>query len=211
MYAPAAFRWDDRAAALAFARARSFAALITVVDGAPMVSHLPFLVDDDGARLRGHLARANPHAAHLDGLDHLAVFAGPDAYVSPDWYETGEDVPTWNYVVVHVRGRGRVYGDDADIDRQLCDLSDLHESQRHDLATGTFWKIHKLDARAVERMRRAIVAFEIDIEAVEGKAKLSQNKKPEVAARVIAKLEGSPHERARTVAALAAERLRSRR
>lgn len=211
MYSPPAHRWDDRAAALDFARARNFAALITVVDGAPMLTHLPVLIDPDGVRLRGHMARANPHAAHIDGREHLVAFLGPNAYISPDWYEIEEDVPTWNYVAVHVSGKARAYTDEAETDRFLSDLSDQEEARRYDLQTGRFWKIDKLDPKDRARMRRAVVAFEIVIDSVEAKAKLSQNKKPEVAARVIDKLSGSPNERDRQVGALMAGQFRRRR
>ncbi len=210
MYSPPAFRWRDRTAALDFARAHNFAAMITVVDGAPVLTHLPVLIDPDGARLRGHVARANPHAAHIDGVSHLFVFSGPHAYVSPDWYKTEEDVPTWNYVAAHVSGKARALADEADIDRLLSDLSDQEEARRFDLETGHFWKIDKLDAKDHARMRRAILAFEIEIEAVEAKAKLSQNKRPEVAANVIGVLSRSPQERERAVAALMADALARR-
>ena len=204
MYSPPAFRWNDRAAALDFARAHNFATMITFAGGAPIVTHLPVLIDADGARLRGHVARANPHAAHIDGASHLFVFSGPYAYISPDWYKTEEDVPTWNYVAVHVSGEGRAFTDETETDRFLSDLSDHEESRRHDLATGQFWKMEKLDPEDHARMRRAILAFDIDIENVEAKAKMSQNKKPDVATRVVDALASAPGERERTVAALMA-------
>jgi len=210
MYSPPAFRWDDRAGALDFARAHNFATMITVADGAPVLTHLPVLIDAGGARLRAHVARANPHAAHIDGAPHLFVFSGPYAYVSPDWYKTEEDVPTWNYVAVHVSGKARAFTDEAEIDGVLSDLSDQHESSRHDLETGHFWTIDKLQPKDHARMRRAILAFEVDIETVEAKAKLSQNKKPDVAMSVVNALASAPGERERAVAVMMADLIAKR-
>lgn len=186
MYSPPHTRWDDRAAALALAADYNFAALITTAGGAPLVSHLPFLIDSDRNVLRGHLARANPHSAELDGAEHLAVFTGPYAYISPDWYGDSKDVPTWNYLVVHVAGKGRVLGDHGAIDRFLADLSEHEERRRPDIERGgTIWTLDKVPPKDHARLRAAIVAFEIDIASVEAKAKLSQNKKPEAIAGVI--------------------------
>lgn len=192
MYAPPAFRWNDEAAALDLAREFNFALMVTIVDAAPVVTHLPFLIDPARRVLRGHVARANPHSAHLAG-GHLAVFSGPYAYISPDWYGgDSPDVPTWNYAVVHVYGTGRVLAESKEIDAFLADLSEHEERRRFDLASGgKVWTMDKIPPRDLDRMRRAIVAFEIDIASVEAKAKLSQNKPPPVAARACAALAGS--------------------
>lgn len=189
MYSPAFHRWDDEKAALKLAGEWNFGALITIADGAPLISHLPLLVDGERRVLRGHLARANPHAEKIDGAEHLAVFTGPNAYISPDWYgEGGKDVPTWNYLAVHVRGKARVLADAAAIDAFLADLSAHEEARRTDLADGRMWTIDKVPPDQLARMRSAIVAFEIDIMSVQAKAKLSQNKKPEAVEGVIGAL-----------------------
>ncbi|MEX0646068.1 MAG: FMN-binding negative transcriptional regulator [Parvularculaceae bacterium] len=207
MYAPPYYRWSDRAAALAFAADYNFATLITVVGGAPTVSHLPFLIDVERNVLRGHLARANPHSGALGEAAHLAVFTGPNAYISPDWYgEASKDVPTWNYVVVHVAGRGRVIDEARAVDRFLVDLSDHEEGRRPDLDRGgKIWTLDKVPPKDHARMRAAIVAFEIDIASVEAKAKLNQNKKLNAVAGVIAALSASGSQVSEAVARLMRE------
>src|SRR5450432_532491 len=108
MYVPEAFRLDDRAALLAHAAAYPFATVITHGDDGVMASHLPILVDGAANVMRGHLARENPQLAHLAaGAAVLAIFHGPHGYVSPSVYTAHPSVPTWNYVVVHARGRAR--------------------------------------------------------------------------------------------------------
>src|ERR1700722_1470284 len=109
MYIPAAFRLDDRAALLAHAATYPFATVITSGRGGIGISHLPLLIDADGKLLRGHVARENPQLDDfVAGVDTLAIFHGPHGYVSPSVYVDPHGVPTWNYAVVHVRGRPRV-------------------------------------------------------------------------------------------------------
>src|SRR5689334_11890616 len=112
MYIPPHFAASDPQLGLDIIDRHSFATLVTVHDGLPFATHLPLLLEQRGPRrtLVGHVARANPKWQHLElGQRVLAVFAGPHAYVSPTWYEPRPDnVPTWNYVAVHVRGRPRL-------------------------------------------------------------------------------------------------------
>jgi len=156
------------------------------------VSHLPLLVDPDRGVLRGHLARENPQYQDLAAeSEALAIFHGPHAYVSPSVYEEQPSVPTWNYVVVHVRGRGRLV-DEAVLRTILDDLVGRFDP--------TGWR---LDAPA-EYLRSAldaIAGFEIPIEHLEGKWKLSQNRSRTDQRRVAAWLEGGV-ESSRAVAAL---------
>ncbi len=200
MYTPPAFRNDDPQAAFDLIARHGFATLITIDDSRPVISHLPMIADPVRRVLRGHLARANPHAGRIDGRRHTAIFIGADAYVSPDWYGDAEQVPTWNYSAVHVTGAARALTQAADIDMLLEELSDLHESRRHDLDDGTIWKLSKLPQDKLRKMRAAIVAFEIDIEEMALKAKLSQNKDEADFATVMAKLAGGD-ENQRAVAA----------
>lgn len=176
MYTPAAFKNGDPQAAYDLIDRYGFATLITVEPGGAVVSHLPMIGDVTNGALRGHLARANPHAALLEGRRHLAVFVGANAYVSPDWYDDAEQVPTWNYSAVHVEGAASLITEPVGVDALLDELSDQHERRRHDLADGKIWKLTKLPADKLRKMRAAIVAFEIRIEKIEFKAKLSQNK-----------------------------------
>ncbi len=111
-----------------------------------------------------------------------------------------EQVPTWNYSTVHVAGVARALTEPADVDALLEELSDFHERRRHDLADGKIWKLSKLPQEKLRKMRAAIVAFEIDIEAMAFKAKLSQNKDAADFATVLAKLAGGD-EKQRAVSA----------
>ncbi len=188
MYAHRAFQFDDEDAALAAASEYNFATLVT--PSSSLASHLPIVVDREQRILRGHLARANPHVGAIDGAEHLAVFTGPHAYISPDWYgPQSPDVPTWNYVAVHVRGRGRVIEKTEQVIAFLAELSEQEEARRHDLASGKVWTLEKTPEDKLLAMTRGIVAFEIEIDKIEAIAKLSQNKPDDVAERVISALQ----------------------
>lgn len=187
MYAPPAFRWDDREAALSLARDFNFATLLTVDDGAPPARRLPLLVDARRNILRGSPARAYPYADCLDGCGHLAIFTGPHAYVSPDWRgEASADVPIWNYLAGHIRGEGRVIGDERPVDALPDKLSAYEERRRTALSFGD--KIRAMDKGSSEklaRMRAASHVFEIKIAALEAVAELNQNKPSEARESVI--------------------------
>jgi transcriptional regulator len=192
MYRPDAFRLDDRQTLLAHAMAHPFATVITQRGGSLTVSHLPLLVDPDRGILRGHLARENPQYQDLAAeSEALAIFHGPHAYVSPSVYEEQPSVPTWNYVVVHARGRGRLV-DEPVLRTILDDLVGRFDP--------TGWR---LDAPAdyLRSALDAIAGFEIPIDQLEGKWKLSQNRSRTDQMRVAAWLEGGA-ESSRAVAAL---------
>ena len=177
MYLPKHFAKGEIAQLHDLIEDRVFGLLIVPNQGAPDVAHIPFVLDrGEGkhGRLRGHFARPNPIWRALDGrAEALAVFAGPGAYVSPDWYATSNQVPTWNYIAVHASGRPRVMADDGDVRRLLEDLSARSEAR---LPGKKPWTVDKLPAEVYARMRRGIVAFEMPIERIEGKWKLSQNR-----------------------------------
>ena len=177
MYLPKHFAKGEIAQLHDLIEDRVFGLLIVPNQGAPDVAHIPFVLDrGEGkhGRLRGHFARPNPIWRAFDGrAEALAVFAGPDAYISPDWYATPHQVPTWNYIAVHAAGRPRVLADDGDVQRLLEDLSAQSESR---LPGKKPWTVDKLPAEVYARMRQGIVAFEMPIERIEGKWKLSQNR-----------------------------------
>jgi transcriptional regulator len=203
MYLPESFRMDDRGALLEHASAHPFATLVTRTGDGLEASHVPLLVDAARGVLRGHLARENPQLAHFEAGAHaLAVFHGPHAYVSPSVYTKQPSVPTWNYVVVHVRGRSRVVGE-AELRATLDDLVTRFDATgwRFDLAANG-------DADYVRRMVGAVAGFEVTIDELEGKWKLSQNRPPEDQERVAEWLERGDAA-SRDVAALMRERLRS--
>jgi transcriptional regulator len=176
MYLPDAFRQDDRGALLGLAETHPFATVVTHGAGGLAVSHLPLCVDAQRGVLRGHLARANPQIEQLvDGADVLAIFHGPHGYVSPSVYSVQPSVPTWNYVVVHAHGRAR-----------RVDESDLRSILDEALARfdTTGWR---LDAgeEFLRPMLDAIAGFEVVLDRVEGKWKISQNRSPVDQARVV--------------------------
>jgi transcriptional regulator len=182
MYIPKQFAVTDRAVIDDIIRANPFGLLTGRVDGSLYATHLPFILDGD--RLLAHFARGNPHWKAMDGqAQMLAVFSGPHAYVSPRWYEAEQAVPTWNYIAVHIYGAPRVI-DDREAVRALLDrlVADYE---------GDAWSLGDRDPEFVDRMSRGIVAFEMPIERIEGKQKLSQNRPPADRQRVIAELEAA--------------------
>ena len=175
MYTPDHFR-EDRPEVLHDAVRRiGFATLVT--EGLD-ANHLPMLLQASEGKhvLRGHVARANPVWKKGEG-SALAVFLGPHAYVSPNWYpskaETGKAVPTWNYIAVHARGPVRWIQDTEWLRNHVGQLSAAHEAGRD-----VPWMISDAPVNYIDSMLRGIVGFELAIETLEGKWKLSQNREP---------------------------------
>jgi transcriptional regulator len=176
MYRPAHFREDDPAALRATIEAYPFATVVTHDASGLIASHLPLLFDPDaGAKgaLLGHVARANGQRAALDGGEALVIFAGPHGYVSPSWYATQPSVPTWNYVAVHVYGRATLVGED-ELARTLDALTITHERSLPEP-----WSTAGLAADYRKKLHAALAGFRIDIDRIEGKSKLSQNRSNE--------------------------------
>jgi transcriptional regulator len=174
MYTPRHFAAEE-AAGLDLIERNGFGALIMQgADGKPEISHLPFVLDREGNRLLAHVARANPIWKLMDGsAQATAVFQGPNAYVSPDWYEKpAASVPTWNYAVVHIHGRPAPL-DDAGLIDVLVRLSAANEAK---LAPKKPWTVDKLDETFFANLRKGIVGFALPVERIEAKLKLSQNK-----------------------------------
>ena len=169
MHPNRAFCWQDRDEMLAFVRDVAFSTIC--IDG-PMVAHAPVVVT--GAdRLRFHVSRGNRAAAAMDGARALVSCLGPDAYISPDWYGTPDQVPTWNYLAVEAEGPLRRL-DEAELADLLDALSAQHEAL---LAPKPAWTRGKMTLGRFEAMLKAIVGFELTIEDLRGTRKLGQNKK----------------------------------
>jgi transcriptional regulator len=152
---------------LAFVREVSFATIC--VDG-PAIVHAPLLVAGD--RLLFHVARTNAAAGRLDSARAIASVLGPDTYISPDWYESADQVPTWNYVAVEAEGPLRRL-DEAG----LTDLLDrMSADQERRLAPKPAWTRDKMSAGRFESMLQAIIGFELSIKALRGTRKLGQHK-----------------------------------
>jgi transcriptional regulator len=186
LYVPAHFRVDDPETLARFIEANAFASLVSHGAGGLQVSHVPLLAEraDDGKlRLLGHVARANEHWKGLESATEvLAIFHGPHAYVSPTWYASHPSVPTWNYAVVHAHGKARLM-DEAELHELLMRLSSTYEAPNPKP-----WRMSELPAPYVDGMLKMIVGFEIEVERLEGKFKLSQNR-PADAPRVAEALE----------------------
>jgi transcriptional regulator len=179
MYNPPHFRMEDRDQQHAFMDAHPLAQLVTETEAGIVANPVPLLYRPSRealGTLRGHLARANAqwHESRLD-RPALAIFQGPHAYVSPGWYAekpaTGRVVPTWNYSVLHVYGRLAIRDDAAWLRAFLTELTARHESGRNPP-----WAITDAPANYIERQLKGIVGFELTIDRIEAKAKLSQNR-----------------------------------
>lgn len=194
MHPNPAFRWTDDAAVRDFIRAVSFAAIFAATPDSPRVAHAP-LVWAGPNQLRFHLARGNALTRHIDGAVVLALVSGPDAYISPDWYDGVDHVPTWNYLAVEIEGRCRRL-DDATLVAMLDALSDEHEAR---LAPKPVWKRDKLPAGHFEERLRAIAGFAIDVSDIRATAKLGQKQSDRDRHRVADALETAGH---RSLAAL---------
>lgn len=179
MYLPSAFRQDDLAELHAQMQASPFALLTSAGAAGVQASHLPLLLAPDEGEfgtLYGHFARANPHWRDLQGgAEALAVFSGPDAYISPGWYpakaEHGKVVPTWNYIAVHARGPVELIEEPERLLQIVSRLSDQHESGRE-----RPWAVSDAPREYIDSMLRAIVGFALPIRRLEGKWKLGQNR-----------------------------------
>jgi len=198
MYVLASFQESDPTRLAGFVREHNFATIITTVGGELFASHAPLLssFEPGGDRvLFGHLARANPQLAVLQqGTDVLAIFHGPDSYVSPSWYVTTPQVPTWNYAVVHAWGRSAAMSE-GELSGFLDQLVAQHESELESPWPGLLPE----DFR--RRLLRAIGGFTIRLSRVAGKFKLGQNRSREDQLGMLQGLETSGGARGQALAA----------
>jgi transcriptional regulator len=180
MYIPPYFSLPDLDEQLSFMKANSFAVLVSKIDGEMHATHLPVHMKREADRVRAtcHLAKPNPQAAALaQESDVLLIFNGPHGYVSPSNYDKIESVPTWNYIAVHVYGRARIVADKQSKLAQMADLIGHYEA-----AFQLQWD--SLSDKYRDGMLSGIVALDIEVLRIEGKAKLSQNRSIEDQARV---------------------------
>ncbi|NEX47992.1 FMN-binding negative transcriptional regulator [Pseudotabrizicola algicola] len=199
MHPNPAFRSAEHDAILAFARAQGFGMLALNGPEGPLAAHVPFVISENGETLDLHLARSNPIArAALPAAALLAV-QGPDAYISPDWYGphdlVPDQVPTWNYIAVHLRGTLHPLPPEA-LEPHLDAISAAQEAR---LLPKTPWTSAKMTPGAMPRMMRMILPFRLEITDLQGTWKLNQNKPPEVRLRAAAALRqrGGPSDAAR--------------
>lgn len=207
MYVPAHFKEQNVAAMHALMRAQPLATLIVLSSDGLNANHIPLHLSEQPSpfgTLRGHVARANPvWNDHAGEVDALAVFHGPDAYITPSWYatkkDTGKVVPTWNYAVVHASGRLRIIEDAAWLRAQLEALTAHNEA-----AFQAPWSVADAPRDFTDKLIGAIVGIEIVITKLYGKSKLSQNQPPQNQAGVIEGLHASGERDAAAMAGLIA-------
>jgi transcriptional regulator len=178
LYLPAYFE-EKRADVLhGLMRARPLATLVAVCDSGIVANHIPVETLSEPAPyglIRGHVARANPlWRTHRADSEALAIFQGPQAYISPSFYpskkQTGEVVPTWDYAVVHAHGTLRFIQDTEWLRALVTRLTNAHEASRQ-----APWKIDDAPPPYIEKMLSMIVGFEFSVASLLGKWKLSQN------------------------------------
>jgi transcriptional regulator len=204
MYTPPAFRDDDIASIHATMRAAPLANLVTATTEGLIATPLPLMIDDregEHGVLYGHLAKANPQWRAAPIGEALAIFMGPDAYVTPSWYETkretGKVVPTWNYVAVHAYGPVEFFAEAERLLDIVTRLTNLHEASR-----ARPWAVSDAPAAFVAGQLGGIVGLRIPITRLEGKRKLSQNRPEADRAGVAAGLAASEDAGDRAVADL---------
>ena len=159
---------------LAFASERGFGVLVANAPDGPWISHIPFDMDRAGGRVRAHLARTNPLVAALrrSSLPVVLVVSGPDGYISPDWYGVEDQVPTWNYVAVHLAGQLSLCPSDR-LPAHLDALSARFEAR---LAGKVPWTPAKVRPDRMAALLTAIVPVELEVASIEGSWKLGQNR-----------------------------------
>jgi transcriptional regulator len=183
MHPNPAFRQTPAARNIAFAREVGFGMLCVNGPEGPIAAHVPFHLSPDATWADLHLARSNPIARAGLPLPALIAIQGPDAYISPDWYgpheQVPDQVPTWNYIAVHLRGTLHPLPAQA-LEPHVDALTAEHEAR---LLPKTPWTSAKMTPGAMPRMMRMILPFRLEIHAIEGTWKLNQNKPADVRTR----------------------------
>ncbi|MET0964429.1 MAG: FMN-binding negative transcriptional regulator [Noviherbaspirillum sp.] len=204
MYIPTSFQESELHFLHETMRATRLANLVIATADGPVASPLPLLLDDtEGPHgvLYGHVSRANPQWRQAVLGEALAIFMGPDAYVSPSFYpskqQTGKVVPTWNYIAVHAYGPIEFFHDAERLLRLVTRLTDMHEGRR-----AQPWAVSDAPADYIASQLKGIVGFRLPISRLEGKRKMSQNRSAEDRAGVAAGLAGSPDAMEKIVARL---------
>jgi transcriptional regulator len=171
MYIPSFNKFDNEQEAISFMQRYSFATIVTSVDDVPYATHLPFLVAkrDDKIILSSHFAKANPQAAQILNKSVLVIFTEPHAYISPSNYEKETNVPTWNYLAVHAYGKAALLDNTQQTASLLAHTINAYEP-------AYMQQYEKLPDEYKQKMMKGIVAFEITVDDLQAKKKLSQNR-----------------------------------
>jgi transcriptional regulator len=205
MYIPKQFEQPRVEAMHELMRAYPLATLVTLTSGGLDANHIPLHLSDAPApfgTLRGHVARANPlWSDFAKDIEVLAIFHGPDTYITPSWYatkqETGKVAPTWNFAVAHAHGALRVIDDAAWVRAHLEALTDCHEAN-----CAKPWAVSDAPREFTDKLIESVVGIEIVITRLSGKWKVSQNQPEQNRAGVIEGLRGGGRSDAVEMAAL---------
>jgi transcriptional regulator len=204
MYTPPVFQLDDAADIYQAVREARSATLVTATAEGLIGTLLPMLLDDSDGRygtLYAHVARANRQWRLVPAGEAMAIFGGPEAYISPSWYATKQEthrvVPTWNYVAVHAYGPVEFFDDPDRLLDVITRLTRLHEQTRVQP-----WAVSDAPADFIRAQLKGIVGVRMPISRLEGKRKMSQNRNAADRAGVIEGLSASDRAEDRIVASL---------
>lgn len=196
MYTPKHFQLTDNQEAIGFMQKYSFATIVTMLNGVPEATHLPFLVEQHGEELVlvSHFAKANPQASAVFNETSLVIFTEPHAYISPSNYEKEQNVPTWNYLSVHAYGKATLIDDKTQVAQLLEKMIGFYEAAYREQ-----WD--KLPDDYKHKMMNGITAFEIVVTDLQGKKKLSQNRTEVERKNIITSLSSSADKNEQEIAA----------
>lgn len=207
MYTPPHFREDDLTALQTLLAAGGLCNLVTATADGLVATPLPMiLAPDEGERgvLYGHIARANPQWQAMPAGEGLAIFMGPDAYISPSWYANkpidGKVVPTWNYVALHVYGPVEYFDDSERLLDVVTRLTNRHEGTR-----GAPWAVSDAPADFIASQLRGIIGVRLPITRIDAKKKMSQNRSAEDRNNVAKGLQDSERDSDRAAGKLVGE------
>ena len=194
MYIPKFFLEEDEKKILAFMSEFNFAALVTSENDVPTATHLPFIIEKRGEKiiLLAHLAKANTHWKQFN-KEILVIFQEPHAYISPLLYGETPNVPTWNYVAVHVYGKAKIFSEAENLallEKQVAAFDEKYFQ--------TDWQ--EISADYKTNLAKGVVAFEIEVTDLQAKKKLNQNKTGQSAQNVIEAFEKSDRENEKVIA-----------
>jgi transcriptional regulator len=166
------FSWIERDEMLSFVEQRGLATIIGAAEGQMLLAHAPLTIQRNPDRVQFHLAVTNRLGKIISGQRVVVNSVAMDGYISPDWYVSENQVPTWNYLSVEIEGVVRDLSD-AELKAQIDELSEVHEGAIRDKKP---WTTDKMTSTALQAMLNGIRGFELMVEGVRGTAKLSQNK-----------------------------------
>lgn len=171
MFIPNSFKFENRDGMIAFMKRYSFATIVTAKNNIPVATRLPFVVEERDGKLvlSSHFAAVNEQAKDIEQYTSLVIFSEPHAYISPMHYDKQGSVPTWDYIAVHAYGKARILDDESSKMEVLERMIRLYE-------TGYMEQWNGLSDKFKKGMMRGIVAFELDVEDLQGQKKISQNK-----------------------------------